>query len=54
VPGEPVYAATLASRRTATPDTIVDMVVHEIGRQVDRPVEPDGAAKAAAMIGELL
>jgi len=31
------------------------MVVHEIGRQVDyRPVEPDGAATADAMIAGLL
>jgi predicted glycosyltransferase len=39
----------------ATPDTIAAMIAHEIGRQVDyRPVERDGAARAAALIAELL
>jgi pimeloyl-ACP methyl ester carboxylesterase/predicted glycosyltransferase len=40
---------------TATPDTIAEAIAGEIGREVDyRPVEADGAAKAAAMIAELL
>jgi pimeloyl-ACP methyl ester carboxylesterase/predicted glycosyltransferase len=40
---------------TATPDTIAQSIAEEIGREVDyRPVEADGAAKAAAMIAELL
>jgi pimeloyl-ACP methyl ester carboxylesterase/predicted glycosyltransferase len=40
---------------TATPDTIAQAIAEEIGREVDyRPVEADGAAKAAAMIAELL
>ena len=48
-------AGRLLDFDAATPDTIADMIAHEIGRQVDyRPVEPDGAAKAAAMIAELL
>ena len=39
----------------ATPDTIAAMITHEIGRQVDyRPVERDGAARAATLIAELL
>ena len=39
----------------ATPDTIAEMITQEIGRQVDyRPVERDGAARAAALIAELL
>ena len=39
----------------ATPDTIAEMITREIGRQVDyRPVERDGAARAAALIAELL
>jgi predicted glycosyltransferase len=39
----------------ATPETIAAMIAHEIGRQVDyRPVERDGAARAAALIAELL
>jgi hypothetical protein len=39
----------------ATPDTIAAMIAHEIGRQVDyRPVERDGAARAAALIAEVL
>jgi predicted glycosyltransferase len=40
---------------TATPETIADAIAEEIGRDVDyRPVETDGAARAAALIGELL
>jgi pimeloyl-ACP methyl ester carboxylesterase len=40
---------------TATPEVIADAVAEEIGREVDyRPVETDGAALAAARIGELL
>jgi pimeloyl-ACP methyl ester carboxylesterase/predicted glycosyltransferase len=39
----------------ATPDTIAEMITHEIGRQVDyRPVEHDGATRAAALIAEML
>ena len=39
----------------ATPDTIAEMITHEIGRQVDyRPVERDGAARAAALIADML
>ena len=40
---------------TATPDVIADAIAEEIGRDVDyRDVETDGAARAAAMIAELL
>jgi predicted glycosyltransferase len=39
----------------ATPDTIAQAIAEEIGREVDyRPVEADGAAKAAELIAELL
>ncbi len=39
----------------ATPDIIAAAVADEIGREVDyRPVETDGAARAAALIAELL
>ena len=39
----------------ATPDAIADLINQEIGRQVDyQPVERDGAARAAALIAELL
>jgi predicted glycosyltransferase len=39
----------------ATPDAIADLITQEIGRQVDyQPVERDGAARAAALIAELL
>ena len=39
----------------ATPETIAAMIAQEIGRQVDyRRVERDGAARAAALIAELL
>jgi hypothetical protein len=39
----------------ATPDTIAEMITKEIGRQVDyRPVEHDGATRAAALIAEML
>jgi pimeloyl-ACP methyl ester carboxylesterase/predicted glycosyltransferase len=39
----------------ATPDSIAEAIAQEIGREVDyRPVERDGAARAAALIGELL
>ena len=38
-----------------TPETIAQAIADEIGREVDyRPVEQDGAARAAAMIAELL
>jgi pimeloyl-ACP methyl ester carboxylesterase/predicted glycosyltransferase len=40
---------------TATPELIAEAIAEEIGREVDyRPVERDGAARAAALIGELL
>jgi hypothetical protein len=40
---------------TATPESIAQAIADEIGRQVDyRPVETDGAARAAALIAELL
>jgi pimeloyl-ACP methyl ester carboxylesterase/predicted glycosyltransferase len=40
---------------TETPETIAAAIADEIGREVDyRPVEADGAARAAAMLGELL
>jgi pimeloyl-ACP methyl ester carboxylesterase/predicted glycosyltransferase len=40
---------------TATPDVIAQAIAEEIGREVDyRPVETDGASRAAALIAELL
>ena len=40
---------------TATPEAIAAAIAEEIGREVDyRPVEADGAARAAALIAELL
>ena len=40
---------------TSTPGTIAEAIADEIGREVDyRPVETDGAARAAALIAELL
>jgi pimeloyl-ACP methyl ester carboxylesterase/predicted glycosyltransferase len=40
---------------TATPETIALAIADEIGRKVDyRPVETDGATRAAALIAELL
>jgi hypothetical protein len=40
---------------TSEPDAIADAITEEIGREVDyRPVETDGAARAARLIGELL
>jgi pimeloyl-ACP methyl ester carboxylesterase/predicted glycosyltransferase len=40
---------------TATPSVIAEAIAKDIGREVDyRPVETDGAARAAAQIGELL
>jgi pimeloyl-ACP methyl ester carboxylesterase/predicted glycosyltransferase len=40
---------------TATPETIARTIADEIGRKVDyRPVETDGATRAAALIAELL
>ena len=39
----------------ATPETIAEAIAQEIGREMDyRPVESDGAARAAALIAELL
>ena len=39
----------------ATPETIAEAIAEEIAREVDyRPVEPDGAARAAALIAQLL
>ena len=41
--------------RKSTPESIADAVAGEIGREVDyRPVETDGAARAAAMLAEVL
>jgi hypothetical protein len=40
---------------TATSSVIAEAIAEEIGRDVDyRPVETDGAARAAALIAELL
>jgi hypothetical protein len=40
---------------TATPEVIAAALAEEIGRSVDyRPVETDGAARAAALIADLL
>jgi pimeloyl-ACP methyl ester carboxylesterase/predicted glycosyltransferase len=40
---------------TSTPETIAEAIADEIGREVHyRPVETDGAARAAALIAELL
>ena len=40
---------------TATPEVIAAAIAEEIGRPVDyRPVETDGAARAASLIAELL
>jgi hypothetical protein len=39
----------------AEPDVIAAAIAEEIGREVDyHPVETDGAARAAALIAELL
>jgi hypothetical protein len=39
----------------STPDVIAEAIAEEIGREVEyRPVETDGAARAAARIAELL
>lgn len=40
---------------TTDPDTIADAIAAEVGRAVDyRPVETDGAARAASLIAELV
>jgi pimeloyl-ACP methyl ester carboxylesterase/predicted glycosyltransferase len=40
---------------TATPESIADAIAAELGRPVDyRPVETDGATRAAALLAELL
>jgi UDP-N-acetylglucosamine:LPS N-acetylglucosamine transferase len=40
---------------SSTPDVIAEAIADEIGREVSyRPVERDGAARAAARIAELL
>jgi hypothetical protein len=40
---------------TASPDVIAKAIAEEIGREVHyRPVETDGAARAAALIAEFL
>jgi UDP-N-acetylglucosamine:LPS N-acetylglucosamine transferase len=40
---------------SATPDVIAQAIADELGRTIDyRPVETDGAARAAARIAELL
>jgi hypothetical protein len=39
----------------ATPETIAEAIAEEIGQPVDyRPVERDGASRAASLIAELL
>ena len=39
----------------ATPEVIAEAIAEEIGREVGyRPVERDGAARAAALIAELI
>ena len=39
----------------STPETIAEAIAAEIGREVEyRPVESDGAARAAAHIAELI
>ena len=39
----------------STPETIAEAIAAEIGREVEyRPVEGDGAARAAAHIAELI
>jgi hypothetical protein len=39
----------------ATPEMIAEAIAEEIAREVDyRPVERDGAARAAALIAQLL
>ena len=41
--------------RATDPELLADALVRELGREVDyRPVETDGAARAAAMLAELL
>jgi UDP-N-acetylglucosamine:LPS N-acetylglucosamine transferase len=40
---------------SSDPDTIADAITDELGRAVDyRPVETDGAARAAKLIAQLL
>jgi len=40
---------------TATPEVIADAIAAELGRPVDyRPVETDGAARAANLIAQLI
>jgi UDP-N-acetylglucosamine:LPS N-acetylglucosamine transferase len=40
---------------TATPDVLADAIAAEIGREVDyRPVERDGARRAAAHLADML
>jgi hypothetical protein len=40
---------------TSTPEIIAHAIVSQLGREVSyRPVEADGAARAAALIAELL
>jgi pimeloyl-ACP methyl ester carboxylesterase/predicted glycosyltransferase len=48
-------AGRLMDFALATPETIAEMITREIGRDVDyRAVERDGAARAAALIAEML
>jgi predicted glycosyltransferase len=48
-------AGRLLDFDAATPKVIADMITQEIGRRVDyKPVERDGAARAATLISELL
>ena len=40
---------------TLSPDSLADAITTEIGREVDHlPVDPGGAARAAAHLGELI
>ena len=56
--GDPALAPNAGRRmdfETATPGDIAQAIAEEIGREVDyRPVESDGAARAAAQLAELL
>jgi pimeloyl-ACP methyl ester carboxylesterase/predicted glycosyltransferase len=48
-------AGRLMDFALATPETIAEMITREIGRDVDyRAVERDGAARAAALVAEML
>ena len=52
---EQYRAGRMMDFQVATPETISDAIAQEIGRDVDyRPVERDGAERAAALIAQLL